>query len=125
VDGSDWDLAKKILKSGDASQGLAGFGDRVSFHVPAANPAERARVNAMNSRVCSLDGTVRLMVDPATAPHVARDLEGVRTLKGGSGEIDKKHDPKLTHISDALGYYVVHEFPAGGGASVGFLSVSI
>jgi hypothetical protein len=40
------------------------------------------------------------MVDPAAAPHVVRDLEGVRTLKGGSGEIDKKADPKLTHISD-------------------------
>jgi len=32
-------------------------------------------------------------------------------LEGGSGEIDKKKTPKLTHLSDALGYYVEAEFP--------------
>lgn len=115
VEGSDWDLARKVLRGGDSTQGLNGFGDRVSFYVPASNPAERARVNAMNSRVCSVDGTRRLMADPSTAPHVVRDLEGVRTLKGGSGEIDKKIDPKLTHISDGLGYYVNYRFPVSGG----------
>lgn len=111
VQGSDWDLAKQVLRRGDPSQGLAGFGDRVTFHIPPSNPAERARVNAMNSRCCAADGTRRLLVDPTSAPHVVRDLEGVRTLKGGSGEIDKKADPKLTHVSDALGYYVAAQFP--------------
>lgn len=111
VEGSDWDIAKKILKHGDASQRIKGFGDRVSFYVKESNPAERARVNAVNSRCCSIDGVRRLMVDSTHAPHVIRDLEGVRTLKGGSGEIDKKADPKLTHISDALGYYIEYRFP--------------
>jgi hypothetical protein len=111
VEGSDWDLAKKTLRGGDASQQLKGFGPRVTFFVKDANPAERARVNAMNSRLCATDGTVRLMVDSAAAPHVVTDLEGVTTLTGGSGEIDKKKNPKLTHISDALGYYVEHRYP--------------
>jgi len=101
--GSDWDLAKSALRTA--------FGGRVSFHVPSANPAERARLNAMNSRILSMDGTIRLMVDPARAPHVVKDLEGVRLLAGGSGEIDKRSDPELTHLTDALGYYVEHEFP--------------
>jgi hypothetical protein len=35
----------------------------------------------------------------------------VRLLDGGSGEIDKKHDPKLTHLTDAVGYYVAKRFP--------------
>lgn len=109
VDGSDWDLAKRVLRNGDGD--LVGFGQRVGFHVKPANPKERARVNALNSRTCSIDGTRRLMVDPTQAPHVVRDLEGVRTLKGGSGEIDKKIDIKLTHISDALGYYIEYRFP--------------
>lgn len=109
--GSDWDLAKRALVHGDPSQGVQGFGGRVSFSVKPSNPSERARVNAMNSRTCALDGTIRLMVDPYAAPHVVRDLEGVRTLKGGSGEIDKKHNPKLTHVSDALSYYVDYRFP--------------
>jgi hypothetical protein len=46
VEGSDWDLAKKVLRDGDPSQEIKGFGPRVQFHVKPANPAERARVNA-------------------------------------------------------------------------------
>ncbi|MGL4234091.1 MAG: terminase large subunit domain-containing protein [Casimicrobium sp.] len=103
VAGSDWDIIKAELRPV--------FGDRLRVCVPEANPTERARVNAMNTRMLSADGVVRFMVDPAKAPHLVKDLEGVRTLDGGSGEIDKKADPKLTHISDAVGYYVEKEFP--------------
>lgn len=109
VEGSDWDLVRKVLRHG--SNDLTGYGDRVTFHIKSSNPAERARVNAVNSRTCATDRTMRLMVDPSFAPHVVRDLEGVRTLKGGSGEIDKKVDLRLTHISDALGYYIEYRFP--------------
>lgn len=103
VQGSDWDLIRGELRGT--------FGDRLSFRVKTANPPERARVNAMNTRMLAGDGVIRLMVDPAKAPNVVKDLEGVRTLAGGSGEIDKKATPALTHISDGLGYYVEHEFP--------------
>ena len=103
VMGSDWDLVK---------QGLRGtFRDRLSFRVPKANPAERARINAMNTRLKAGEGTIRLMVDPSKAPNVVKDLEGVQLLAGGSGEINKKADERLTHISDAVGYYVNAEFP--------------
>lgn len=101
--GSDWALVKRDLG--------AVFRDRFFLRVPPANPAERARVNAMNTRLKSGDGTIRLMVDPVKAPNVVKDLEGVRLLKGGSGEIDKRVDPMLTHLTDALGYYVEKEFP--------------
>lgn len=111
TEGSDWDIAKADLRAGYPSEGIRGFGGRVTFHVKSANPAERARVNAVNSRTCTADGTMRLMVDPHAAPHVVRDLEGVTTLKGGSGEIDKKKNPTLTHITDALGYYIDFRFP--------------
>lgn len=103
VDGSDWELITKELRPK--------FKDRLSFRVKPANPAERARLNAVNSRLKSAVGEVRLMVDPGKAPHVVRDLEGVVLLKGGSGELDKKATPALTHISDGLGYYVEYEFP--------------
>lgn len=103
VQGSDWDLISGILRPV--------YGDRLWFRVPKANPAERVRVNSVNSRARSMAGTVRLMVDPKKAPHVVQDLEGVRVLEGGSGEIDKKADPTLTHLSDALGYYIVQEYP--------------
>jgi len=109
VSGSDWDIAKRMLRGT--------FGDRVSFHVKSANPKERSRVNAVNTRCCAGDGTRRLFVDPSAAPHVVKDLEGVPTVDGGSGEIDKKKHPRLTHISDALGYYVEYRFPINAGSS--------
>lgn len=103
VQGSDWDLVRQVLRPH--------FRERIAFHVKSENPKERARVNAVNSRLLSVDGAVRLMVDPVKAPHVVRDMEGVRLLVGGSGEIDKKADKMLTHPSDALGYYIESRFP--------------
>lgn len=104
TDGSDWDQVKNIL--------YGHFGaERCFFEVDESNPTVRARLNAMNSRLRSQDGTVKLMVDPVAAKQTVRDFEGVRLLEGGSGEIDKKHDPKLTHLTDALGYYVAKKYP--------------
>lgn len=103
VAGSDWDLVRQEL--------TPVFQDRLSIRVPLANPAERSRVNSVNTRLKAGDGSIRFMVDAAKAPNVVRDLEGVRVLAGGSGEIDKKADSRLTHVSDALGYYVAAEFP--------------
>lgn len=102
VQGSDWDLIYEHL---------AGYyGDRVSIIVPRANPPERSRVNAMNTRLKTTDGSISMLIDPE-CQFLIKDLEGVRVLEGGAGEIDKKRDKKLTHISDALGYYVCYEFP--------------
>jgi len=102
LSGSDWDIVKTELGAVFAN---------LSFKVQRGNPSERARINAMNTRLCTSDGERRLFVDPAKAPHVVRDLEGVGLLEGGSGEIDKKKDRALTHISDAVGYYIAREFP--------------
>jgi hypothetical protein len=109
--GSDWDIIKQILNSH--------FGDdRVYYDYARSNPPERDRVNSVNSRLRTLTGRVRLMIDPAKAPHVVKDFEGVRCVEGGSGEIDKKHDPELSHLSDGIGYYIHRKFPvreiAGG-----------
>ena len=117
VQGSDWDLIKSTL--------AAHFGtSRVEYRVRPANPPERSRVNAVNTRLRNGIKEVRLMVDPQRAPHVVQDFEGVRTLKGGSGELDKKADPNLTHLSDGIGYYVEREFPlADRAASVQPLNI--
>jgi hypothetical protein len=106
VQGSDWELIEKELRPT--------FKDQLAFRVKAANPPERARVNAMNSRFKSSTGDVRMMVDPAKAPNVVKDFEGVTLLKGGSGEIDKKATPVLTHLSDGVGYYIESVFPVSG-----------
>jgi hypothetical protein len=109
VQGSDWDLIRAELRPR--------FQDRLSLKAPAANPPERARLNAVNARLKNGDGAVRLMVDGARAGHVVKDLDGVRLLAGGAGEIDKRADDRLSHLSDALGYYIVAEFPLAAGAA--------
>ncbi len=110
TEGSDWDLVRNILAKGDEEE--TGFGPRAKFMVKTANPTERARLNAMNSRFRSSAGLIRMMVDPIHAPNVILDLEGVVTLAGArDGEIDKKKYPKLSHITDGLGYYVEFRFP--------------
>ena len=106
TEGSDWDLVEKTLRRK--------FGDRMQKRYPKANPAVRARVNAVNSRLLGASGMARMAVCPKGCPHLVKDLEGVRTIKGGSGEIDKKVDSDLTHVSDAMGYYVVREHPVRG-----------
>lgn len=107
IDGSDWEIIHRKMK--------AAFGsDRIRMRVKTQNPPQKARLNAMNSRIKATDGTVRFFVDPVKAPNVVKDLEGVRVIEGGSGEIDKKIDPRLSHISDAVGYYIEKKFPITG-----------
>jgi hypothetical protein len=106
VQGSDWDLIEKELRPT--------FKERLSFRVKESNPAERARINAVNSRLRSVFGDVRLMVDLSKAPNVVKDFDGVTLLEGGGGEIDKKDNPLLTHLTDAVGYHVEYEYPVSG-----------
>lgn len=109
VKGSDWELIKEELRPV--------FGPRLKFRVDRSNPRERVRVNCMNSRLQSVDGSIRMMIDPVKAPNVVKDIEGVR-LVSGSGAIDKKSDPKLTHMTDALGYYIAKQHPVRGARSI-------
>lgn len=104
TEGSDWDLIRKAMK--------AAFGPRVQFKVPRGNPSEKSRVNAMNSRIRASDGSVRFLVDPAECPHVVRDF--LRVTSDSEGRIDKRKDGTLTHITDEIGYWAVHEHPVGG-----------
>ena len=106
VAGSDWDIIEAKL--------APVFKDRLKIWVNKSNPRERARVNAVNSLCKSASGEVRLLVNPNLCPHLVEDLDGVTTLEGGSGELDKDADPMMTHISDALGYFVAEEHPVDG-----------
>jgi hypothetical protein len=102
VQGSDWDLVKHTL--------TPQFGNKLRFYYPSANPHERSRVNAMNSRIQSSDGRIRFMVDPQKCMKIIVDFEGVSVIDDGSGRLDKKSDKMLTHVSDAVGYYVFEKF---------------
>lgn len=116
VQGSDWDLVQAELRPV--------FQARLDMRVKKENPKERSRINALNTRLKTQGGDIRLMVDPKYAPNVVKDLDGVTLLKGGSGELDKKTAPSLTHISDALGYYIEFEFPIAQGGGMTTMVVS-
>lgn len=102
---SDWDLVRQVLRPV--------FGDALRNRVGRSNPAVRDRINAFNSRLKSTTDVVRFAVNPKAAPHVVRDIEGVTLLAGGSGEIDKKgcEAQGLTHLTDAIGYYLHEKYP--------------
>lgn len=108
VEGSDWDIVKQLFHE---YQSRGFFSGGVYFKVKSQNPPERARVNAVNSRLLSASGIIRMMVDPNKCPYIVRDFEGTRLLEGGAGVIDKEHNPELTHLTDGIGYYTEHEYP--------------
>ena len=98
--GSDWDLIRMRLQGH--------FGNRVAFRVKSHNPAEKSRINAVNSRLESISGDVGMLIDPK-CKHLIRDFNEVEP--GSDGSINKTIAPMLTHISDAIGYYIELEYP--------------
>ena len=108
INGNDWELIKSCL--------VPYFDERLKFDVGRSAPSERIRLNCVNSRISSTNGTIRLLVDPLNAVKTSEDLEGVRTDE--QGHIDKKSDMTLTHLSDALGYYIERSFPISCGRVV-------
>ena len=108
--GSDWDLIRATLEPV--------FGSRLKIRVKKSNPRVRVRLNAVNSRIMSTSGVIKFMVDPKNCPHSVDDYEGVTLLEGGAGELDKTHDPMLTHLSDADGYYIADQHAIGSGNQI-------
>lgn len=109
--GTDWEIIRQHMR--------LTFGDRVRMRVARAAPPVRDRINAMNTRLRDTAGGVRFLADPRKVPNIIRDFEGVFVLKGGSGEVDKRgaESNGLSHLSDAIGYYIHEVHPVGGRVS--------
>lgn len=109
--GTNWDIVRSVLYDH--------FGDgRVAIDVPPANPSQRKSINSVNSRIMSMNGEPHLAVDPVNAPRSIMDFEGVQVIPGGSGEIMKSSDSRLTHLSDGYRYYIHRRFPFSVGTGV-------
>lgn len=108
LDGSDWEIVERHLHKH--------FGERVEYFVPNGNGTERSRVNSLNSRLCSADNTVAMLVDPIACPETVKDFEGSQILEGSAGALAKKGKAnlKFTHLTDGIGYYTTVEFPVEG-----------
>ena len=90
---------------------------RVVMRVARKAGQERPRINTLNARLRATDGTVRTLICPYWCPWTVKDFEGTIVLEGGSGELDKDHDPMRTHLTDGLSYRALEKYPlaASGG----------
>jgi hypothetical protein len=78
-----------------------------SWRIPDGQPHVKDRIAAVNTRCLTDAGDRHLTVDPSCVGLI-KDFEQVTFL---NGEIDKKSNQALTHLSDAFGYWMVREFP--------------
>jgi hypothetical protein len=76
--------------------------------IPRANPHVKDRVAAVNARIETMGGERHTTVDQQCR-HLIADCEQV--IFAEDGQLDKKSNPMLTHISDAWGYGVHREYP--------------
>lgn len=97
VRGSNWDLVREAFDK-----------STTSFNLKRKNPPQVRRINAVNSRLCNAKNVRKLLVDPK-CKYILRDFEGVN-LKPGTNELDKDEE-LLTHMTDAIGYYVEYCYP--------------
>jgi hypothetical protein len=103
---TDWQIVKNFFGR---------YPDRyhASFCVPSANPPVKDRVNCVNAMLRNHAGQSRMVVDTG-CKHLIQDFEQVAWKADPHGNtlanLDKS-DPKRTHVSDAVGYYVAREFP--------------
>ncbi len=93
---SDFHLIREFLKQHEELRG--------EVRTLSANPPVRDRVNVVNSRLRNAQGEKRVLVDNK-CKELIQDLEQV-SYKADTSVIDKDRDPKRSHCSDALGYYL-------------------
>lgn len=91
---------------------------RCDFRYPRSNPTVVDRINAMNMMLCSFgdghkDAGQRSLFIDESCGELILDFEDVSWKVDAAGitypEIDKAKNPKRTHLSDALGYYIYQE----------------
>jgi hypothetical protein len=85
--------------------------DRIET-VPSVNSPVKDRVNCVNALLRNYAGQHRMLVDQS-CKSLVKDFEQVSWKSDPHGNILAdldKSDPKLTHMSDAVGYYVAREF---------------
>lgn len=101
ANGSDWRIIRDFFAQHSSNY-------QVEWFVPKANPPIRHRVNAVNAALLSANGIRRLRINPR-CKMLLDDLMAVKWREGDQGvNMDPGPHRELTHISDALGYYIVN-----------------
>ena len=97
--GSDYQIIEDTLRPA-----FSGLQMRVwTFNLPV-----RERVNAVNARLCNARNERQIRIAPE-CKNLINDFEQVQWSKQET--LDHGADSRLTHVSDALGYYIVRRWP--------------
>lgn len=96
---------------------LGGMG-RIEMRVPTENPAVSNRIHSVNLLCRDARGVTRLWLNgdpqkPRTSPcrELVRSLQQ-STKKTGTDDLSKPSGETITHMSDAVGYWLTAEAPA-------------
>ncbi|MBU8914005.1 MAG: terminase family protein [Spirochaetales bacterium] len=81
----------------------------IEIRIGKTNPRVTDRVAAMNARLKDGKGQRKLFLVKEKCRETIKDLEQV-AFKPGTRDLDKT-DPKRTHHTDAIGYYINREYP--------------
>jgi hypothetical protein len=113
---TDWQIVREFFNR---------YPYKLEFRVPSSNPPVKDRVNCVNAMLHNQAGERRLSIDRA-CKQLITDFERVHWKADASGnmlpDIDKS-DPLRSHMSDALGYMIAHDFGMRGkfGEMPGFI----
>lgn len=80
---------------------------------PESNPLVKDRVNIVNMKLKSATGESRIFIHPKCT-HLIKDMQRVSWKQGAQMILDQTTDNTLTHISDAMGYFVCATTEVGG-----------
>lgn len=100
--GSDYSIIHRKLKAA---------GLRFRDMTPARNPPVRDRVNSVNAKCRSADGTVGMWIHPIQCKMTVYDLERVTWKIGADFILDPGPLKDLTHASDSIGYPIAEMSP--------------
>ena len=75
----------------------------------------------VTDRLNSVNASFNTMVVDPKCKHLIKDFEQV-AVKEGTREINKTDNPNLTHMSDAIGYFIDYEFPVRKPVTKTFMS---
>lgn len=97
-EGPDWKIVRDYLRPT--------FGDRLRIVHGRSNPPQGQRVASVNARLRSADGKIHMLIDSTKCERLLRDLDETQIKPGSAGELWKPQGTTLTHLTDAIGYYI-------------------
>lgn len=87
---------------------LSEFNIKYEDRTPDANPHVKDRVNCMNGKLKSADGSIHLWYNPIKCPYLKKNMERDKWKEKADGAVLDKSDPDATHASDAAGYPIAY-----------------